>query len=379
MKKKIGMFLENHFLPVYFLLQFIRKRRFISHRFFHRRELFKFSVKVVKGVKPRDIELVSRLCKSYIERSVETPTSQWLEIFKDRHSDVHSLICNKDYETLAKYISNPVDNDLMYGFDDMTKTLNTKLRIETKINPNNAFDALISLAEALGATNVSNPEDYCTIFPKKREIYDILEKVIDYLNMKNLTHPIFPNVFNGERGIATKYGVISYRAPLALYQAQRALQFGKHICEIGPGLGRTAYYAMLLGAERYTLVDIPISSFVQGGFLGDMFDKEDLGLSSEDWQSKKIQIISPSQFFESHQKYDVIINVDSLTEIGQETARDYIDHIKHCSKTFISINHERNEFTVNGIMTDNSDFQLLQKSRCWIRRGYVEEIYRIIN
>ena len=85
----------------------------------------------------------------------------------------------------------------------------------------------------------------------------------------------------------------------------------------------------------------------------------------------------PSSFFNSKEQYDVVVNVDSLTEIGLEAAEKYISEIAHRSKFFLSINHEENEFTISELVKNFPNFLKLSRKRSWMRKGYVEELYEI--
>ena len=85
----------------------------------------------------------------------------------------------------------------------------------------------------------------------------------------------------------------------------------------------------------------------------------------------------PDTFFNSQEKYDVVVNVDSLTEIGFEVAESYISEISSRSKFFLSINHEGNEFTISELIKNFPNFNKLSRNRSWMRKGYVEELYEI--
>jgi hypothetical protein len=68
-----------------------------------------------------------------------------------------------------------------------------------------------------------------------------------------------------------------------------------------------------------------------------------------------------------------VINLDSLTEMARETASGYINGARRLSEHFLSINHERNAFTVQDIYGSVPDVNAW-RTPCWIRRGYVEEL-----
>ena len=74
----------------------------------------------------------------------------------------------------------------------------------------------------------------------------------------------------------------------------------------------------------------------------------------------------------------MILNVDSLTEIGKDDAIRYFKEIKKKAKYFLSINHEYNLFTISELAFEFPEFKLISRSRSWIRPGYIEELYQIM-
>ena len=94
--------------------------------------------------------------------------------------------------------------------------------------------------------------------------------------------------------------------------------------------------------------------------------------------SKKIKLISPKELFDSNEKFDLVFNSDSLTEIDYKNQKKYINFIKKNSKTFYSINHEKNKHTVFNLMKSFSSKNkfIYSKSIYWMRKGYLEEIFK---
>ena len=151
------------------------------------------------------------------------------------------------------------------------------------------------------------------------------------------------------------------------------------ILEIGGGLGRTAYYCRHFGLYDYTIVDIPMSSLAQGNFLGRVLPEKDLVLLGESNDpedgNSRIKLIHPKAFFSSNRRYDLIVNVDSLTELGISMAKDYLRKISQVGNLFLSINHESNDFSINSIWKETLGLNRLYRNPCWVWRGYVEELY----
>lgn len=69
-----------------------------------------------------------------------------------------------------------------------------------------------------------------------------------------------------------------------------------------------------------------------------------------------------------------MINVDSLTEMDNKIAREYIEYARGHAKAFVSINHEVNRFTVAELRADLLSEKPTIRSMHGMRSGYVEEI-----
>jgi len=378
MLKWAKQFVLHHFPRVYRTASRAWRASTIRYVYQRRRESLEWTAAFSKGAIDDDSQIIDRVVASYLRRA-ETPTGLWAEIYLDRHSDVHKAAVSGDRPRIEEILREPLTSDLMYGFDSMAKSLRRGgMRIEDLHSPALTLDALISLAEAIGARRVENPESY-----KPRPRRAGAEEVIDQIERSlNLVIPL-PNFFPLEFGLASSRGVISYRVPQALWQAWRISQLlqgisSPRILEIGGGLGRTALYARKFGLTNYTIVDIPISSLAQGYFLGRALGGDAVRLDGEGDQAvsgNTINLMSPKHFLERSERYDLIVNIDSLTEIGTEFASQYVTAIQKRAGIFLSVNHEANEFTVAELMRNSG--RVTQKSRNphWMRRGYVEEVF----
>ncbi|MBY0264456.1 MAG: hypothetical protein K2P90_03375 [Holosporales bacterium] len=207
-----------------------------------------------------------------------------------------------------------------------------------------------------------------------------VEKILNEIDTLYHTHITFPNPFPQEYGIQTRRGICSYRAIQALYQAIRLKEiskiYGSKILEIGAGLGRTAFYARSLGLTNYTIVDIPLTTVAQGIFLGskEVLGESSISLVEEPFSEGQLRIRSPEWLLESDEGFDILINVDSITEMDQKIATQYAKWASERIKLVLSINHEVNPFTAKEIFC--SYFTSMSRSLYWMRRGYVEEIFQ---
>ncbi len=364
------------FLKLYYPLDFIRRFSFFKYRYHYIYINFVYKCKKVNSPSKSQLsdESFKKLVDSVKKRINYSPTGIWKDI-----SSIHQLtfieyLKNNDYSNLRSMLSNPSSNDLFYGFDNLAVSINSRFRLETATSCSLAADHFFSLAEYVGVVRSQNPERL--LWPRKKsiEINPLIEKIIEKIFKKEI---IFPNIYPGEKGISTKYGIASLRVPASIYQALKVKKYGDKICEIGPGLGRTAYFANLLGVQKYTLVDIPITSIAQSYFLLSTLRNTNFSLAGEKDIEEGIEFRMPNDFFNSKCNYDVVLNVDSLTEIGEEIAKKYIEEIVKRSKYFLSINHEANQFTISSLTKEFKELNLISRNRSWIREGYVEEIFEI--
>jgi SAM-dependent methyltransferase len=187
----------------------------------------------------------------------------------------------------------------------------------------------------------------------------------------------FPNIFNFECGLKTSRGIASYRAVQSLYQAWQTRQLAVHvggsrILEIGAGLGRNTYYARKFGLEHYTIVDIPTTQLAQGYYLGRVMGADHVSLCGE--SDRNIRLRSPAWLRQTSDTFDVVVNVDSLTEMDRGQATDYVAFARARSRAMLSINHEFNHFTVAELFEQAGDMAVT-RAQYWARPGYVEEVF----
>tara|TARA_B100000989_G_C19517322_1_gene462337 strand:+ start:1201 stop:2400 length:1200 start_codon:yes stop_codon:yes gene_type:complete len=363
-------------IKLYYPLDLLRKSRFFKYRFQYPYLKLLYKKGKVQNNKNKfdDHNKFTRLVNSLKIGISYRATGQWEEIYNNNQILAVSLIKKNDYVKLKKILSNPLSNDLMYGFDNLSKSLQSIFRLETFFECSLTADHFLALAEYSGVINYQSPESLVSIFRKSINLKKLINKTILQIFKKDI---IFPNIYPGERGIITDFGIASLRTPSAIYQAMQVSKLGQNICEIGPGLGRTAYFSKLLGVKKYTLVDLPISSLTQSYYLINSLPNEKISFTGEPDLNEGIEFRLPDDFFKSNQNYDLVLNVDSITEIDKEIAKDYLKEIIKRSKYFLSINHESNKFTVRSLVSELKSFKLLSIHRSWIRPGYLEELYEI--
>lgn len=329
-----------------------------------------------------DAMLVERIIAFYQRATKsELGDSMWKVIFGSHHQDVHDALKEGNIKRITGIYRYPGNSELFFGFDFLRHACQQEFDQPTirEVYARLCLDGLVRFAELVGVIPLDNPETWAACAGKLYDAEDILAKL-----SKACWKFSVPNPFPDEFGLSTSRGILSYRAPQALYQAWRIKQLVKgiehpRILEIGAGLGRTAYYAHELGIKDYTIVDIPLTATAQAYFLGRTLGESQILLDGESaaGASQMIKIHTPQTFMDSEEKYDLIVNVDSLTEMDISIAKDYWKKIKASTNLFISINHEANSFRVQDLIA--SDMPTLEVSRglYWMRSGYVEEVIQI--
>jgi len=322
-------------------------------------------------------KLVERLLASYRRTFKKAHYgSMWGTIFEQNHLPIHQVFMAGSVAEAERILRDPATTQLHHGFDttvaDFTKRLMASEATARDLAKTCKMK-LLTLGDALGVTSVDNPESYCAYpepapAPETDELLDRIERALGF-------RIDFPNPFPNEFGLATKRGIAGYRAINALYQAYRIKTLvarirNPRILEIGGGTGRTAYYAHKLGFKNYSIVDLPFTAISQGYFLGRTLGPASIAVDGDPETSDTVKLYAPETFFASRERYDLIVNVDSLTEMGWETASAYWKAIRSRAARFLSINHESNEFTVRQL----PGFAPQTRYPYWMRRGYVEEL-----
>jgi hypothetical protein len=296
--------------------------------------------------------------------------SFWLHEFAEAKRSEHNALLSSG--SAASILRRPGEGMLFWGFDGLhAKQAHDQHTADYEASW--AYDNLLRLAEALGVLPLEFPEAP----PKAPPL--AVEPLLDTLDAALGFRIDFPNPFPGEIGLSTSRGVCSYRCPQALFQAWRIASLlpdraAAHVVEIGPGLGRNAYYARKLGIGRYTLIDIPLSGAAQGYFLGRVLGEDAIRLFGEEIDAP-VRVMPPSVFLDGTERFDLVVNADSLTEMARPTAEAYWQRIQSAAPAFLAINHEYNDFRFRDIYTATG--HTAERQPYWMRRGFVEELVRL--
>lgn len=320
-----------------------------------------------------DGRIIDRIVAAYrrsTERDYYGQDSMWRVIREQRHRELHKLLVRGPRERLAEALRSPGDYNLLYGFEILYK----EYFEEVAKDPLHALhlggylkDQLARLSEAVGMFRVNNPTASAPGNPRLRvpELIAAAERELGFpLGM--------PSVYAGLNGLPMPGGVLTDRMIQAAYGAYRVSRLSSGtVLEIGGGVGFLAYYLHKLKRD-ITIVDLPMTNVAQGYFLMCALGEEAVVLEGEPPRRGAINVLTPA-YLETGPRCDLVVNVDSLTEVGREVAEGYLRWIMKNARCFWSVNHEANPFTVNELLKEFPE-ATVERFPYWMRNGYVEEI-----
>ncbi|HET9370262.1 MAG TPA: hypothetical protein VFO19_08440 [Vicinamibacterales bacterium] len=328
--------------------------------------------------------LIGRLIDAFLNAEARMTYGDhlmWTGIRRMQQAAV-TVLQSRDVGAVSRLLARPHEGYLFYGFEDLGVW-----SVEAYKDPGrrSAYAAhchglVQRLAQAVGVLPIHNPEPGNHVVPSP-PIPALLDRIATATGFALDPPAPYPSYY----GLDTPIGIVGERVLNAIYDAHRILQLiasrrAPRVLEIGAGLGRTAAYCYRAGITDYWIVDLPMTHLAQGHFLGHAIGADRLVLDGESgWNSRPdvIKLLSPERFLsESLPPFDLIVNVDSLTELGRAVGERYVKRAAELAPTFLSVNHEANEFRVFEVNASLRAYQAVERKPYWMRAGYVEEVYR---
>jgi hypothetical protein len=343
---------------------------------------------------PGDTELAARLIRAWRaaqdKGSTTTPKREdmWTHNERSYHGTFADLIERDDAEGLAEYLrelfARPITHGIFQG-EEATKGLAAGSAAATFVAAM-FMDSLASLAEALGVLHEESPEQHGLY---GENLFEDVEELVGKISSA-VGFDIIPPVVAGQMfGIRTTGGIIHTRDFSAIWAGLRIREVlagarTQSVCEIGGGVGNVAYYAWKLGVRRYTIIDLPNINLVQGWYLIRALPGAAIVLQGErDPGGDAIRIL-PTWRFEESVRYGLLFNQDSFPEMHPSISARYLDKARDAAEYLLSINQEAEAPQPGGRQTVVADlvrevggYQRIYRFRHWLRRGYVEELYKI--
>ncbi len=339
-----------------------------------------------------DTHLYQRLITSYQKAtSIKSDRGDgtW-KIFSNKyHSQLAAYLEQGDTENvgliLSKMFRDPVTSGLALGEGTYLASMKDPYLFSLDWH-----DKALSLGQAAGIVPVQNPEqgEYGTIL--NFDSIDILRRTVERLEL-----PPLPPQIGAMFGVRFGNGVVPNNYLLHLYTAHRASTIlPEKTCtclEIGGGVGLLAYIMASIGFKQYYIVDLPLVNTLQAYLLLKSDLAERVRLFGEENINSEFSInIFPSSHINKlpAKFFDLIINQDSFPEMNKETMNGYLKSIQKKGRGyFLSINQESQvSYGVNSMQGWVSDvcrkepnLRMIYRSPYWIRKGYVEELYKVAN
>ena len=348
-----------------------------------------------------DMAIADRLLAAYRAASAGAPggaAPERADIWTDLRagqSRFESLLNRGDPRELAAYLCNVSRQDAARGiaqgdieFRRIQRDAGYR-RFLTLID----LDKLVCLAEAVEARAVENPEQGVFGQALHADPSDLIRAIEERLG-----HDIVPpDVDGGLLKLRTEAGDFSERDLTALYSAhllRQTLGGGtrERVCEIGGGVGRMAYWSSRRGVTDYTIVDLPQVNVVQGYYLLKTLASDRVRLYGEegvDGPFDGLRILPAHAISEdmSHE-YDLVLNQDSFPEMDPGTVREYLRWIRDCCRgSLLSVNQESKppygeglaHVSVAEMVEEVGGFERRQRFPYWMRKGYVMELYGVLD
>jgi len=161
-----------------------------------------------------------------------------------------------------------------------------------------------------------------------------------------------------------------------------------NIVEIGGGYGGLCYWMhRLLGTRinRYVVVDLPEVNVVQAYFLSSLETREFLLCGEEEPKGEsRIELIPHWMLSDLDLRPNVLINQDSMPEMPQAEVERYLTWgSDNVDGLFFSFNQEAYspwrgvpQIHVPSVVARYPRFRRIARNVSWVRRGYVEEVYK---
>jgi hypothetical protein len=309
--------------------------------------------------------------------------SMWA-VIEGQHADFFKAVRAGDVATVQGTLARLFDSPLVWGLGRVHPDTPSHIRggqphgVQIQV-----ADAIVSLAEATGTARVTCIEQQ-GIDRHLTALDTDLDTLVDAVVARTGLDVEMP-ACGGNYGCEIAGRRVSIDSLVHAYTPYRLRQLGvgaaERIAEIGGGYGCLSYVCRRNGFRDYAVYDLPWVNLLQGYLLLMNLPADEVSLCGEPPAAVNVR---PFWEFAAlpDRSVDVVINTDSLPEMGEETGRRYIADIARVTRRgFLSINQEAmaeypgvgRQLHVNGMAAEQQGLRLLHRHRYWMRQGYVEE------
>lgn len=394
--KAMGITLVN-----YDLLKYTKHYRWLP--IFFRIPTLKINYYKTKDPTNDDILLCQRIIDAYRKATsdkakIEKNTGQmWSQSIKMRCDKLISVVESLDARELARILASMFREDFVYGLASGSLIENAHSCIGRKIWSLKYQDNVVALAEYLSIVRSESNEQGIKAYALKDGIDALVAKIEIAIGI-----PMdFPDI-GAPYGIKANNSLVTMEHPEHIYVALRINHAVQNylkdrskqplnLVEIGGGFGNLAYWMIKLkkiDVGSYTIIDLPLINVLQSYFLGKAFGALNVKLYDETSNDNAAISILPTFVFEKEtiRNIDVLINENSMPEMSNEIARNYILYAKkRLNGIFFSYNHEaysvvygKPQVLVPEVIESVGGFRCISRNVSWVRSSYVEEVYRLV-
>lgn len=336
---------------------------------------------------PRSRDAAERVVRAYhaaiADKAAPPAPSMWDDLTEQRRHFL-SALDNRDTPAVQAMLERLFVSPLVHGLGQVHESHPALLAQPMAFLHYQFTDALVSLAEAVGAARVScmaqdAPSHLRPLNCDLPPLYDALKQRMGFA----------PNYSDwcGAFGFELNGDLLTIDSLTHAYAAWRLAQLGAGIAEtvyeLGGGYGGLALMAHRAGIGRYSIFDLPWVNALQGYFLIINLPENAIGLCGETGGNYRVEPYW-RLYSQPAAACTFSVNSDSLPEMGHATALDYLHHLRRVTaRAFLSINQEAKAH-FHGVGPQNcvselvglaGGFRLRSRQRHWLRQGYVEEVF----
>jgi hypothetical protein len=359
----------------------ITKSFFLTRRKINSKENKNVNVTETKNQVEFSDKLIERM-KKILSNKIKV-SGHWVDMYDiGNKENTFTKLLAMDNKSFYNELANPHKNNLHYGFGDISHNAINNHRVADFYIDKTVYDTVFRICCSLDIEPY--PETYHFHNFNYKKLDEMLENIFKKLGKKSN----FPNIFIGEFGLKSKFGIVSFAPIQQMYHAIKVLEFTKtlnkeaRVMEIGAGLGLSAYHARNFGIKDYTILDLSLGSLSQSFFFSSTIGEDNIIIGDEVLNYKdtdedfknKLKLIPSTSSELVPDNIDLVINCDSITEMSKEDAISYVNLAAKKSRYFLSLNHDNNKFKISDIFS-NTPFERVYRVPTWYRSGYIEELY----